>query len=148
MKFRTRHIQSGFTLMELMIVIAIIAIIVMLAIPAYQDYSIRAKVGESLAVAAAAKTSVTEACQTDPLLTPSNSNSGYSFTASDYVASVTIGGSCTAPTVQMTTKGTGATPDPVLILTGNFSAGAGRYDWTCARTSGSNKLVPARCRGT
>jgi type IV pilus assembly protein PilA len=131
-----------------MIVIAIIAIIVMLAIPAYQDYAIRAKVGESLSVAAAAKTSVTEACQSNPLMDPSNNASGYSFTPTEYVASVDIGGTCAEPTVQMTTQGTGATPDPVLVLTGNFSVGAGRYDWTCKRNTGSNKLVPARCRST
>ena len=58
--------------MEMMIVVAIIAIIVMLAIPAYQDYSIRAKISESLAVAAAAKTAITETCQINPLTTPSN----------------------------------------------------------------------------
>ncbi len=131
-----------------MIVIAIIAIIVMLAIPAYQDYAIRAKVAESLSVAASAKTSVTESCQTNPLVAPSNTTSGYSFTASDYVESVIIGGTCTAPTVQMTTKATGAAPDPVLILTGNYTTGSGRYDWTCARQTGLNKFVPSRCRGT
>ena len=148
MKSVTHNNQSGFTLIELMIVIAIIAIIVMLAIPAYQDYATRAKVGESLAVAAVAKISVTESCQTNPLVAPSNVTSGYSFEPSTYVESVIIGGTCTAPTVQMTTKDTGASPDPVLLLTGNFSAGAGRYDWTCAKQVGSNTLIPPRCRGT
>lgn len=146
--FTRRQQQAGFTLMEMMIVVAIIAIIVMLAIPAYQDYSIRAKISESLAVAAAAKTAITETCQINPLTTPSNSAAGYSFTASNYVATVIIGGTCTEPTVQMTTKDTGATPAPVLLLTGNFSAGAGRYDWTCTRQVGTNNLVPSRCRST
>lgn len=90
--FTRRQQQAGFTLMEMMIVVAIIAIIVMLAIPAYQDYSIRAKISESLAVAAAAKTAITETCQINPLTTPSNSAAGYSFTASNYVATVIIGG--------------------------------------------------------
>lgn len=145
----TRHRrQAGFTLMELMIVVAIIAIIVMLAIPAYQDYATRAKISESLAVAAAAKTAITETCQVNPLTVPSNSAAGYSFTASDYVDTIIIGGSCNEPTVQMTTKDTGALPSPVLLLTGNFSAGAGRYDWTCTRQVGTNNLVPSRCRST
>lgn len=148
MKSVTHNNQAGFTLVELMIVIAIIAIIVMLAIPAYQDYAVRAKVSESLAVAAAAKISVTETCQINPLVVPSNTSSGYSFTPSTYVQSIIIGGSCTAPTVQMTTQGTGASPDPVLLLTGNFSLGSGRYDWSCARQSGADNFIPPRCRGT
>ena len=140
--------QTGFTLMELMIVVAIIAIIVMLAVPAYQDYSTRAKISESLYVAAAAKTSVSEACQTNPLVAPSNSTVGYSYTQSTYVESVVVGGTCTEPTVQMTTKDTGETPAPVLTLTGNFEDGAGRYKWTCTRTVGTNNLVPSSCRST
>jgi len=135
-------------MMELMIVVAILAIIVMLAVPAYQDYSTRTKVSESLSIAAAAKTSVSEACQTNPLVAPTNATVGYAFNPSNYVESVVVGGTCTEPTVLMTTKDTGATPAPVLQLTGNFEAGAGRYNWNCTRTVGSSNLVPSRCRGT
>ena len=148
MKAINHKLQSGFTLIELMIVVGIIAILVALAIPAYQDYTVRTKVGEALSVSAAAKTGRTEACQTNPLLTPSNANAGYSFTASNYVASVVIGGTCTAPTVVMTTQGVGATPAPVIVLTGNYSQGAGRYNWVCSKTAGDNNHVPSTCRGT
>jgi len=62
-----KRVSKGFTLIELMIVIAIIAILLALAIPAYQDYTIRAKVGEGLSLAASPKLAVTETCQSDPV---------------------------------------------------------------------------------
>src|SRR5690606_4550558 len=70
--------QSGFTLIELMIVVAIIAIILTLALPVYTNYSIRAKIGEALSVAAAAKTTVAATCMENPILTGLNNDAvGY-----------------------------------------------------------------------
>src|SRR6056297_4208667 len=98
---RTMKQQGGFTLIELMIVIAILAILMAIAIPAYQDYTIRAKVSEAVNIAAAAKTAVSETCQSDISVSPTGTTTGYSFTAgsatTDYVASVTIAGTCNAP---------------------------------------------------
>ena len=142
-----KRVSKGFTLIELMIVIAIIAILVALALPAYQDYTIRTKVGEGLSVAASAKLAVSETCQTDPNATPS-SDTGYQFSASTYVTSVAIGGTCAAPTVTVTTVNTGATTAPVLVLTGAYTAGSGRIQWTCGKSAGLDQHVPATCRAS
>ena len=143
-----KRVSKGFTLIELMIVIAIIAILVALALPAYQDYTIRAKVGEGLSVAASAKLAVSETCQTDPTVVPTNATVGYSFAASTYVATVAVGCTCGAPTVTITTQGTGASTAPILVLTGAYADNDGRIQWTCGKTAGLNQHIPATCRAS
>ena len=139
-----KRVSKGFTLIELMIVIAIVAILLALAIPAYQDYTIRSKVGEGLSVGASAKLAVAESCQSDPL--GGVNNTGYNFAASKYVSAVAISGACNAPIVTITTQNTGATTAPVLILTGEYTEQSGRYDWSCTKSAGANQHVPATCR--
>lgn len=141
--------SKGFTLIELMIVIAIIAILLALALPAYQDYSIRAKVGEALSVAASAKLAIAETCQSDPTVTPSDAIAGYSFNASNYVQEVAISGTdCNTPVITMTTTNTGATQlgdqEPILVLTGGFDDG--RMEWDCTQSQGEPQHVPVSCR--
>jgi len=140
--------SSGFTLIELMIVIAIIAILVALAIPAYQDYAIRARVGESVSVAAAAKTAVGETCQTDATISPSNATVGYNYTASNYVSSVVISNSCDEPWIVIYTHNTGANTNVILSIDGYFSANSGRITWNCHRVAGARKHMPQSCRGS
>ena len=136
----------GFTLIELMIVLAIIAIILTLALPVYMNYTIRTKVGEALAVAAAAKTSIAATCHEDLTLTSiDNSASGYTVSPSTWVASIDISGNCDAPVITMVTQNTGAPVDPVLTLTGAFIDGVGAVTWICQSNS-PNYLMPETCR--
>jgi type IV pilus assembly protein PilA len=144
-----KRVSKGFTLIELMIVIAIIAILLALAIPAYQDYTVRSKVGEGLSVAASAKLAAGETCQSEPdLTTLDNSTVGYLFSASKYVSNVQVTGNCNNPVVTVTTTNTGAVAagasDPVLVITGN--TGTGSVDWDCQASSGESRHIPSTCR--
>ncbi len=133
--------QSGFTLIELMIVIAIIAILMALAIPAYQDYTIRTKNSEAVSVSGAAKLAVAETCQS----TGNIANNGFNFSSSKYVTSVAVGGSCTAPTVTSISANTGGNA-VTFTFTGTYATGAGRIDWGCNATGGTVSQYPAECR--
>jgi prepilin-type N-terminal cleavage/methylation domain-containing protein len=139
-----KRVSKGFTLIELMIVIAIIAILLALALPAYQDYTIRAKVGEGLSVAASAKLAAAETCQSEGNGTSlTAANTGYSFAASPYVSTVAINGTCPNANVVVTTANTGAGTNVVLTLAGTYANG--RMAWDCTGT-GSAAHVPSTCR--
>jgi len=138
--------NGGFTLIELMIVVAVIAIILTLAVPTYANFMIRSRINEALSVSNAAKTAVASACQADQAITMLTPDlAGYSFTESRYVAGIDIDGPCTAPHIKITTRNTGAVTDPVLTLTGDFQGGSARTTWTCV-SSGLNVHVPETCR--
>ncbi len=135
--------QKGFTLIELMIVIAILGILIAIALPAYQDYSIRTKNSECLNVAAAAKLAVAETAQSEGDLDDvTTTNTGYSFGGSDYCATVAIaaGGAITATTND---NGGGAV---AFLLTPNDD-NAGRIEWACTASGQANdSQIPAECR--
>lgn len=137
-----RNMQQGFTLIELMIVIAILGILIAIALPAYQNYTIRTKNSECLNVAAAAKLSVAETAQDRGSLSGvTATNTGYTFTSSDYCASVTIadGGEITAVTAN-----TGGS-DVTFTLAPEMDGG--RVDWTCTAAGEDNEAqIPAECR--
>ena len=132
--------QSGFTLIELMIVVAIIGILAAIALPAYQDYTKRSHVTEGLTLAGAAKMGVTEFYSSQGVFPTNNAAVGLSSTITgNAVNSVAVTGS--SITVTYNTKAiSGAT----LIMTATPDNGS--VKWACDQGDLDNKYRPANCR--
>jgi type IV pilus assembly protein PilA len=148
-----KKVQQGFTLIELMIVVAIIGILAAIAIPAYQDYTIRAKVTEGIGLADAAKTAVSEAYQSGDMPGVTALSASWVSTPTKYVAGITIGvtGVITVYYSALVPQIAGQT----LKLTPNINSGAGfaalaagetgNIDWGCgtltSKTATADGLV-------
>src|SRR3954470_11130490 len=113
-EIKMKQLQKGFTLIELMIVVAIVGILAAIALPAYQDYVIRSKMSEATAALAACKTSISEYASTKTAWPVDVTASGCSTLVTQYVASLTVGTSDGVITV--TSQNTGANPECALKL--------------------------------
>ena len=135
--------NQGFTLIELMIVIAIIAILAAIALPAYQDYATRAKMSEVVVMTEPAKLAVSEtASSLGDLALVTAANSGYSFPgATTYVSNVAI----TDATGVVTATSTVPNAAGDIRLTPTQIAGTAQLTWVCG-TAIPYKYVPSKCR--
>jgi len=136
-----RQLQQGFTLIELMIVVAIIGILAAVALPAYQDYTIRAKVSELMLAASGVRTCITEATQSAGGNIPSSVATDCTIAAQGKVesASVSTGGLVTV------VGSSAAIGQPVTVTLTPATNSSGTLTWIC---SGSPlKYLPGTCRG-
>ena len=149
-----KQVQKGFTLIELMIVVAIIGILAAIAIPAYQDYTIRAKVTEVIGYGAAAKTSVSEFYTSQGHMPLNATSAGINTTATSKYMSATAytRSSTTVAFIDITSAAApalGGTADAKIVrFTGTGSASSG-VGWKCgpgAATPMPEKYLPANCR--
>lgn len=153
-----KTVAKGFTLIELMIVVAIIAILAAMAIPRVQDYIARTQVTEAITLADGLKTPLVEqASQTGSC--PANASVAVGSIAAKasitgkYVASVETAGNYPACTITATFSDTGVSAPlkgKSLLITGkldNAAGDAGSSSWTCSSPDISQKYLPGTCTG-
>lgn len=140
-----KKIQQGFTLIELMIVIAILGILMAIAIPAYGDYTVRAKVSEGINLAGALKMGISEYVQSEGKWPTDNATAGVSgsITGNDVGSVVNASG-----VITVTYKSSETKIDGKKVLLSAYTTG-GAVKWTCGATGTDvdTRFLPSSCRG-
>jgi type IV pilus assembly protein PilA len=141
--------QQGFTLIELMIVVAIVAILAAIALPAYQDYIIRAQVSEAATLLDGTKTTTTEFFENKGYFPANNTSAGMASAASitgNYVASVTTATGIT--TAIMSASANKAVQTDALVLSAITAANGGSVKYTCKTGTPAiaARYLPTTCR--
>jgi type IV pilus assembly protein PilA len=154
-----KRLQQGFTLIELMIVVAIIGILAAVALPAYQDYTVRAKMSEVILAMSACRTSITEVYQSGGSQPAANSWGCESGVASKYVAGLStsqegaVTATITGISAAVNTSVVTLIPlsNGTTAATWNTNSGSGLFGWRCGSpgdgTNVNTKYLPGSCRG-
>ncbi len=145
-----KTIQKGFTLIELMIVVAIIGILAAVALPAYQDYTVRAKVSEGLIAASSARTAVSEVYANAGRMLPSANSMNVQTQDSQWVASVGwTYNNDNEGDILVTLKsvtGLGGASGTTLILRASGTSTTGAVGWQCGKGTIPSKYLPGSCK--
>lgn len=145
-----KAIQKGFTLIELMIVIAIVGILAAVALPAYQDYTARAQMSEALTLAEGQKSAVVEYYSDNGTFPNSNTSAGIAASneiKGKYVASVKVEGNASIASITATMNSSNVNKDikgKTLVLVGEQNSGS--FSWECKKGSVDEKFLPSTCR--
>lgn len=140
-----RFVQKGFTLIELMIVVAIIGILAAVALPAYQDYTARAKMSEVILAASQCRTSITEIYQTNNGASlPAGGNWGCetSSATTTYVQEIATN---SAGAIRVTSRNIGGAANGTVFLSPTLN-GSLVQGWACGPGTVANKFLPGSCR--
>ena len=146
-----KRVQQGFTLIELMIVVAIIGILAAVALPAYQDYTVRAKVSEVILAVSAPRTTISEFFSTAGHMPANATSAAIDTSGSKYVSAVEYSVAANVATVTATAQAVGgSTPTGTISLVGTGDVNTGKVAWVCGPgttgTAMDRKYLPASCK--